>query len=158
MAVDGYVWLHRGVFTCCEELCLGKPTDKYIKYFINQVNLLRHHGVKPYIVFDGGPLPAKAGTEKERSASRDAAKQRAVELQQQGRGADARALYAKACDVTPQMAAHVINALKELNVQYVVAPYEADAQMAFLSKQGLVDVVLSEDSDMIPYECKTVLF
>lgn len=29
--------------------------------------MLRHHGVEPYVVFDGGPLPAKKGTESERA-------------------------------------------------------------------------------------------
>ena len=28
VAVDSYVWLHRGVFTCARELALGQPTDK----------------------------------------------------------------------------------------------------------------------------------
>lgn len=28
VAVDGYVWLHRGTFTCARELCEGRPTDK----------------------------------------------------------------------------------------------------------------------------------
>ena len=29
VAVDSYVWLHRGVFTCARELALGQATDKY---------------------------------------------------------------------------------------------------------------------------------
>lgn len=33
---------------------------------MHKVRLLVYHGVAPYIVFDGGPLPAKAGTETER--------------------------------------------------------------------------------------------
>ena len=28
VAVDAYVWLHRGVFTCATELATGKPTSK----------------------------------------------------------------------------------------------------------------------------------
>jgi exonuclease-1 len=30
--------------------------------------MLRHHGVSPLMVFDGGPLPAKKGTEVDRAA------------------------------------------------------------------------------------------
>jgi exonuclease-1 len=29
LAVDGYVWLHKGAFSCAQELCLGQPTQKY---------------------------------------------------------------------------------------------------------------------------------
>ena len=43
-------------------------------------------------------------------------------------------------------------------MRYLVAPYEADAQLAYLSVKGVVDVVLSEDSDTIPYGCRRVRF
>ena len=33
----------------------------------------------------------------------------------------------------------------------MVAPYESDAQLALLSKEGIVDVVISEDSDLLVY-------
>ena len=39
---------------------------------------------------------------------------------------------------------------------YIVAPYEADAQLAFLSIQGQADVVITEDSDTIPFGCRKV--
>lgn len=40
---------------------------------------------------------------------------------------------------------------------YVVAPYEADAQMAYLERIGLVSGILTEDSDMLVFGCKQVL-
>lgn len=43
-------------------------------------------------------------------------------------------------------------------MEYVVAPYEADAQMAFLARNGHVDLVITEDSDLIAYECPQVEF
>ena len=43
-------------------------------------------------------------------------------------------------------------------VRYVVAPYEADAQMAYLEKIGLVHGVITEDSDLLVFGCKHVLF
>jgi 5'-3' exonuclease len=43
-------------------------------------------------------------------------------------------------------------------VKVVVAPYEADAQLAFLSNNNLVDAVVSEDSDTIPFGCKICIF
>lgn len=41
---------------------------------------------------------------------------------------------------------------------YVVAPYEADAQLAFLERVGLVSAILTEDSDLLVFGCKHVLF
>ena len=43
-------------------------------------------------------------------------------------------------------------------MQFCVAPYEADAQMAYLAKAGLVDVIITEDSDLLAYGCPEVLF
>ena len=28
--IDAFCWLHRGAFTCCTELVLGRPTDKCV--------------------------------------------------------------------------------------------------------------------------------
>ncbi|CAI5954255.1 unnamed protein product [Closterium sp. NIES-65] len=48
--------------------------------------------------------------------------------------------------------------LRQEHVEYVVAPYEADAQMAYLCTSGLVHAVITEDSDLIAYSCPRVLF
>jgi exonuclease-1 len=37
-----------------------------------------------------------------------------------------------------------------------MAPYEADAQIAFLLKKGYADFALSEDSDLLAYQCNKV--
>lgn len=64
--------------------------------------------------------------------------------------------FTQAVSVTNEMKLRLINVLREMNVQYIVAPYEADAQLAFLSRMKIVDAVISEDSDCIPYGCRTV--
>ena len=41
---------------------------------------------------------------------------------------------------------------------FVVAPYEADAQLAFLYREGIVDAVITEDSDLLPYGARRVFY
>jgi exonuclease-1 len=41
-------------------------------------------------------------------------------------------------------------------VRFVVAPYEADAQLAYLAHNGIADAVLTEDSDLLAYRCPLV--
>lgn len=43
-------------------------------------------------------------------------------------------------------------------VSYVVAPYEADAQLAYLEKKGLIDGIITEDSDLLVFGCRKILF
>lgn len=39
----------------------------------------------------------------------------------------------------------------------IVAPYEADAQLGYLSKIDYIDAVIAEDSDMLVFGAKAVL-
>ncbi|KAF3940693.1 hypothetical protein ABW19_dt0201533 [Dactylella cylindrospora] len=143
VAVDAYGWLHRGIISCAVDLALGKHTTKYVEYAMHRVRMLKHYGVIPYIVFDGDYLPNKKGTELER--------------ERLGRTTQAHIELQKAIDVTPLMARYFIEELKKANVQYVVAPYEADAQMAYLEHMGMVSAIISEDSDLLVFGAKCLL-
>ena len=48
--------------------------------------------------------------------------------------------------------------LRQENIEYVVAPYEADAQLAYLEKVGHVSAIITEDSDLLVFGCKRVMF
>lgn len=52
----------------------------------------------------------------------------------------------------------IIQALIAEEVSYVVAPYEADAQLAYLEKKGIIDGIITEDSDLLVFGCRKVLF
>lgn len=41
-------------------------------------------------------------------------------------------------------------------VDCIVAPYEADAQLAYLTQSGLAQGVITEDSDLLAFGCKKV--
>lgn len=119
--------------------------------------MLLFFGVTPYLVFDGDNLPSKAGTEKDRLRRRQESKALGLELQRKGRLPEAYQEFQKAVDVTPYMARQLIEELKEMNVQYVVAPYEADAQLVYLEHQGLIHGIISEDSDLLVFGGKRLL-
>ncbi|KAF2857631.1 PIN domain-like protein [Piedraia hortae CBS 480.64] len=157
LGVDAYGWLHRGTVACAVELAQGKPTRKHIEFALNRVRMLLHFGVKPFLVFDGDYLPSKAHTEKERAQRRREARKLGLELMKTGRLAQAHAELQKAVDVTPAMARELIDELKKLQVPYIVAPYEADSQLVFLEKSGLVDGIISEDSDLLVFGTKCLL-
>jgi len=81
---------------------------RYVEYSMHRVRLLRHHKITPYIVFDGGPLPAKKGTESERKKRRDENLALAKKLAAEGKHAQAREYYVKCVDVTTEMAYQLI--------------------------------------------------
>lgn len=137
LAVDAYGWLHRGAYGCAPDLVKGVPTTRspttlcllknhtprsyhtsfiirYVDYAMHRVRLLKHHNIKPYIVFDGGPLPAKKGTESSRLKSREENRERGLALSAQGRHSEARECFVKAVDVTPEMAYQLIKVRVQL--------------------------------------------
>ncbi|ORX39598.1 PIN domain-like protein [Kockovaella imperatae] len=158
LAVDAYVWLHKGAFGCAEALVKGQVNTKFVDYAMHRVRLLRHYGIEPYIVFDGGPLPAKKVTEVARAKSRAESLAKARSLESQGRGHQARDHYTKCLDITPELAFQLIKALRAEEVDYIVAPYEADAQLCYLEREGIVDGIITEDSDLLVFGCKQVIF
>ncbi|PWY87983.1 hypothetical protein BO94DRAFT_575045 [Aspergillus sclerotioniger CBS 115572] len=157
LGVDAYGWLHRGTVACAVDLVLGRPNRKHIDFVLNRVRMLIYFGVVPYLVFDGDELPSKLGTEVERHKRRQESKALGLELQRKGRTAEAYQELQKAVDVTPLMARELIEELKKMGVQYVVAPYEADAQLAYLEQQGIITGIISEDSDLLVFGAKRLL-
>lgn len=157
LGVDAYGWLHRGTVSCAIELAQQKPTRKHIEFALNRVRMLIHFGVKPFLVFDGDYLPSKAHTEKERAARRKESKRVGLELLRMGRVSQAHLELQKAVDVTPLMAKELIEELKKLDVPFIVAPYEADSQMAYLEQQGIISGIVSEDSDLLVFGTKCLL-
>jgi len=66
----------------------------------------------------------------------------------------AKSKFIEAVDITPQMAFEFIRVLQFIGVDYVVAPYEGDSQLAYLYKEGFVDAVLTLDSDLLAFGVK----
>ena len=124
---------------------------------MHRVRMLQHFGVTPFLIFDGDYLPSKAATEKDRAVRRADSRKAGLELLKAGKTSQAFLELQKAVDVTPEMARQLIDELKRTGVQYIVAPYEADAQMAYLEKQGVIDAILSEDSDLLVFGSKCLL-
>uniref|UniRef100_A0A182NGF0 Exonuclease 1 n=1 Tax=Anopheles dirus TaxID=7168 RepID=A0A182NGF0_9DIPT len=158
VAIDTYCWLHRGAFGCAERLARGEPTDFHIQYCLKYVQLLLSYNIKPILVFDGQHLPAKAATEAKRRENRENARRRGAELLREGRIDEARSFLRRCVDITHEMAHQLIQACRARDVDCVVAPYEADAQLAYLNRADIAQYVITEDSDLVLFGCTRVLF
>lgn len=71
---------------------------------------------------------------------------------------EARSYMRRSVDITHSMALALIRELRARNVDCVVAPYEADAQLAYLNIRNLAQVVITEDSDLLLFGCTKVSF
>ena len=62
---------------------------------------------------------------------------------------EAKRCYNAAVRITPEMYIPLINRLIERGVSYIIAPYEADVELAFLARHHLVDFVITQDGDSL---------
>ncbi|KAL2770632.1 exonuclease 1 isoform b [Daubentonia madagascariensis] len=157
VAVDTYCWLHKGAIACAEKLAKGEPTDRYVGFCMKFLNMLLSHGIKPILVFDGCTLPSKKEVEKSRRERRQANLLKGKQLLREGKVSEARECFTRSINITHAMAHKVIKAARSQGVDCLVAPYEADAQLAYLNKAGIVQAIITEDSDLLAFGCKKVI-
>ncbi|QID85410.1 Rad2 nuclease [Saccharomyces pastorianus] len=157
LAIDGYAWLHRAACSCAYELAMGKPTDKYLQFFIKRFSLLKTFKTEPYLVFDGDAIPVKKSTEFKRRDKRQESKAIAERLWASGERRNAMDYFQKCVDITPEMAKCIIDYCKLNGIRYIVAPFEADSQMVYLEQKNIVQGIISEDSDLLVFGCRRLI-
>lgn len=170
IGIDASGWLHRGGVHYAWDIHTNKEPWKsipgaqapWVEFPIRMLNMVLSHDIEPVFVFDGCQSPAKAPTRAIRSEKKQRAREKAFEFQSQGRHQDAARMMQQAFDVTHDMAKDLIEELRKRDIEFIVAPYEADAQLAYLARlpveQGGVHAVMTEDSDLVAYGCPVVLF
>ena len=100
----------------------------------------------------------KGNTEDERQRNREEHKLKAEEYLREGNQMMAHKMFSVAVDITPEMAYMLVQVAIQMNVNYIVAPYEADAQLAYMYFRGLADVVITEDSDLLAFGVKKCFY
>ena len=168
VCVDAMSWLHKGVFACdvkalskhqrSEDQTPSQVELKCINYTTGKAEVLSKLGMSVILVIDGDALPSKKEENKKRKEEREKNFQKALAAEQAKDSRAARRFYASSCSVTHKMRYMLIKACKDLGINFIVAPYEADAQMARLAHTNVVDLVITEDSDMLVYGCPRVCF
>ena len=156
--VDIMCWLHRGSYSCSREVVEGLPTFAYVKFCLKMLKLLLDNGIIPVCVFDGRALPMKLDTNQQRKTMRNDHRRLARNAYDAGDLVTANKHYQQAVSISAEMVTALQCALRDHGIAYIVSPYESDAQLAFLSTQNYVDLVITEDSDLIPYMCAHIIF
>ena len=100
------------------------------------MNALPQIGIRPIVVFDGKKNEAK--------------------LRHQDKNPDTLEKEIKLYQQIEEVVEILAISLHSNGISNMTAPYEADAQLAWLCKYNLIDAVLSTDSDLACYGAKKV--
>ncbi|CAD5220825.1 unnamed protein product [Bursaphelenchus xylophilus] len=159
VAIDVSCLLHRGVFGCVESIAQGLKTDFCMKYVEKYLKVFFHFECEVYLIFDGKRLQAKQIVNDERKEKRDSIKRTGEELMSVGLENEAYKVFRQGIGVPKEIQDDAITYFTSLDtVNVMVSPYEADAQMAFMIQNNIVDVVVTEDSDLIVFGASKIIF
>lgn len=150
IGVDGYVLLHKYLSNYGE--IITRNPQRYIPLVYQNIYNHLHemaHCIEPIgvftmiVIFDGNKMNYKI-SEKTRATKREHAK----EVND----------FSQSFDVQPIQAYYLCKYLENKNIKCYVAPFEADAQLAYMYKTNLIQVVYTCDTDLIYYGVNHILF
>lgn len=127
-AIDASIYLYKYKYGT-------KTTAQFLKKFEYQLSSFERINIKPIYIFDGVSPVEKMITKQKR---RDKKTETSI-------------------TITKEDTELVKNLFQTNFVQYYTAPAEAEKLCSFMNYKGLVDVVLSNDTDTFLYETKTLL-
>ncbi len=106
-------------------------------------------GLKPCYVFDGPPPDLKSATVEERRERKEEAQERYEEAARRGDEAEMLKHAQRATSLDQPQVETSVALLDALNVPWMEAPSEGEAQAAYMCREGDVDTVGSQDYDSL---------
>lgn len=128
----------------------GNQTAHLLGLF-NRTVMFIECGIKPIWVFDGKPPVMKGGELERRKKAKEEAKEQMELAQEEGRLEEVIKFRQRTVTITTEMRQDAQDMLQLMGVPVVLAPCEAEAQCAFLVKNGRAHAVASEDMDSLTH-------
>ncbi|MDG6218519.1 MAG: flap endonuclease-1 [Candidatus Thermoplasmatota archaeon] len=154
IVIDAYNVLHQFLATIRQrdgtalKNAEGKITSHLSGLFFRSANLIQHK-IRPVYVFDGKPHPLKQQTIDERNRRRLQAEEDWKEAIKKGDIEKARMKAQQTSRVTDEIVSQSKTLLDLLNIPYVQAPEEGEAQASYMVKKGDAYATGSQDFDCL---------
>ena len=158
-AIDIMVWLYKGVYASLNnQKEQNEKNDIYLNYPLKMISLLLSFDIKCICVFDGKILKAKQKEITNRNLYKETSKKLAEKLEKEGKEEESKKIFNRTLKTKSRMINSLIEILKKLNQKVIISPYESDAEISYLYKEKKIDFAITEDSDLIPYGVKKIVF
>ncbi|CDO63707.1 exonuclease I, putative [Plasmodium reichenowi] len=162
VGVDIMCWIHRGLISCAYDIVTDQYNDSYLNFIEKMLIPIYNHNIKVVFVFDGEELPEKKKENMIRKNRREKAKMELQEIISKVKNPRTNEMVLKKCIQAISVSKEIIDSVKEFcrkkNIDYIISPYEADAQLSYLCRMGFISCAISEDSDLLVYGCPRVLY
>ena len=91
-----------------------------------------------------------------RKKIKDLNKEKGDFYKNEGNNTEARKYYSRSIKISKKIIYETLDLLEKIKVNFMIAPYESDAQIAYLCLNKIADLAITEDSDLICYGCQKV--
>ncbi len=156
VAVDGQYFLEELSSSAIQQFLNNVGTKKHINTFREKIKGLTDKNIRPFFVFDGDLLPHNriinprklVGIKKYLRLYNNNIRQ---EEQLSTKNFDL--LQAQI-----QIFSSYLEELENLGIEYIIAPYNVDAQLVYPEKINYVDYIMTKNSDLIYLGGKNILY
>ena len=161
--IDGHCFLHAAAVLDPRSLVLENNVSGIVDVLVQLISSILPFATFVTLVFDGGALPSKSFANSRRKQTRDANLALAEVYSSAGDSEEAENALKKAISFNSLQVSRIANGVfkrleKHDHFAVLIAPYEADAQVAYLQKIGMADVIITNDSDILLYGPRKVLY
>lgn len=147
IGVDMYVIFYRFAIDVDIAATLVNEPKTFIKHYYERIlNFLKkflNERFQLYLVYEGSKMKYKI-VDEERQKRREAAKQDGN--------------YISALRIDPQQVYNFEKYIEGYKIPSIISAHEADAQLAYMYRQHLIDCVLTNDSDLIVYQVGKIIY
>ncbi|RKP37307.1 PIN domain-like protein, partial [Dimargaris cristalligena] len=151
LAIDASIWLHQFIKAIKDKEGNALP-NSHILGFLRRICKLLYYGIKPVFVFDGQTPEIKRKTivtfltSLEHNSPAQVRQHLHSEITQFRQRQTREERYAS--EVNAEMVSDIQLLLRLFGIPFTTAPTEAEAECAQLSQQGLIDGIVTDDSDV----------
>lgn len=155
LAIDAHNWLYRYLTTTVRWTDSHAYTTENGTEVPNLIGIVRglpkffEHGISPIFVFDGAVTDLKADEIASRREKKEAAAKAAEQAREAGDAIEAARLESRTQRLTPVIQETTRELFSLLDIAYLDAPAEGEAQAAHMARNGDVDGVGTEDYDAL---------
>lgn len=147
IGVDMYVIFYRFAIDVDIAATLVNEPKTYIKHYYERIltflKKFLNERFELYLVYEGSKMKYKI-VDEERQKRREAARQSGN--------------YISALRIDPEQVNNFEKYIEQYNIPSIISAHEADAQLAYMYRQGLIDCVLTNDSDLIVYQVSKIIY
>ena len=134
----------------------GNPTS-HLSGLLSRTATFAEAGIRPIYIFDGKPPEMKAQTIEKRREIRSRAFEKWELAKERGDVEEALKYATASAQISPEIIEEAKELLRLMGVPVVESPSEGEAQAAFMTTCGDVDVAASQDYDSFLFGAKQVV-